>query len=87
MKIELGRPSLKDEIETAYRHLADAGKINFDKPRSETYNPIRQKVRKALGVTTKKEVAGLGGETIRQVIATLFDRDKAARPPSNKLSN
>ncbi len=87
VKIELGRPSLKDEIETAYRHLADAGKINFDRPKTETYEPIRQGVRKALGVTTTNEVAGLGDETIRQVIATLFDRDKAARPPSNKLSN
>lgn len=74
-KATVGRPSHRTEIQAAYKKLVEAGEIDFDAPKTATYEPIRQKVRRVLG----NEVAGLGDEAIRLVIAPLFDRDKAAK--------
>ncbi len=71
----VGRPSRRKEIREAYDELVETGEIDFDRPKTATYEPIRQKVRKDLG----DEVAGLGDEAIRIVIAPLFGSAKAAR--------
>ena len=73
---KIGRPSRRKEIRAAYEELVEAGKIDFDDPKTATYEPIRQKVRRVLG----DDVTGLGDEAIRVVITALFDRDKAASP-------
>ena len=66
-----GRPSCRNEIEQAYRKLRDAGKIDFNKPRTAIFEKIRTMVREATGITK-----GLGADTIHKTIAPLFDSDK-----------
>ncbi len=75
-KAKVGRPSHRKEIQEAYQELVKINEIDFDGPKTATYEPIRQKVRRVL---RDKVTGGLGDEAIRVVIAPLFDHDKVAR--------
>ena len=76
----VGRPTLDAEIKVAYQELRDAGDINYDAPKIEFYELIREKVRGYKG--DKNLQRGLGNEAIRQVISPLFEADKNKRSAS-----
>ena len=75
-----GRPTLKTEIEAAYKELRDAKEIDFDAPKNKLYEPIRKKVRAYKNDPSLEK--GLQNEAIRKVIYQLFETDKSARPTS-----
>ena len=81
-KAAVGRPSRRDEIKSAYEELAAGGEIDFDGPKTATYEPIRRRV----GRSSSNNFTGLGDEAIRNVITPLFDREKAAKHRSCKFS-
>ena len=72
-----GRPTLKTEIDVAYKEVRDAGDINFNAPKIEFYELIREKVRRYKGDQNLQR--GLGNEAIRQVVSPLFEADKNKR--------
>ncbi len=75
-----GRPTLKTEIEAAYKELRDAEEIDFDAPKNKLYEPIRKKVRAYKNAPSLEK--GLQNEAIRKVIYQLFETDKSARSTS-----
>ena len=72
-----GRPTLKIEIEAAYKEVRDAGYINYDAPIIRLYDQIRKKVREYKGDPNLEK--GLQKEAIRKVISSLFEEDKNRR--------
>ena len=75
-----GRPSRAEEIKAAYHILKSQRQINFSKPRSATYKKIRKMVYRSSG-----ESKGLGDDTMRKIIAPLFDSDKETNSKPDKL--
>ena len=75
-----GRPTLKTEIEAAYKALRDGAEIDFKAPKNRVYEPIREKVR---GYKKDPRLQrGLGDEAIRKVIHPLFEKDKSVHSTS-----
>ena len=75
-----GRPTLGEEIKSAYEALRKADEIDFSAPKNRLYEPIRAKVRERIGDPAASK--GLQSEAIRSVIGPLFDTDKATRNTS-----
>ena len=76
----MGRPSLREEIKTAYRKLAGAGEVDFDAPKKSLYQPIRKVIsdgKPPVAEELNTVPKGLGDEAIRRAIAPLFNADKA----------
>ena len=75
-----GRPTLKIEIEAAYKEIRDIGDINYDAPKIRLYDQIRKKVREYKGDQNLEK--GLQKEAILKVIRPLFKTDKNKRSAS-----
>ncbi|MFC7334790.1 hypothetical protein [Rhodocista pekingensis] len=65
-----GRPSKRDAVIAAFRHLADAGSIRPERPLAEHYPAIRALVMQATDGTP----AGLTDKTLHRLLKPLFDR-------------
>ena len=70
-----GRPSRRAEIRVAYLALERGKEVDFDAYLTVLYEPIRKRVREALGKPGLSQ--GLGDETIRKTITPLFEASKA----------
>ncbi len=72
-----GRPSRKGQIVAIFHGLADAGEIDFSKPKTHCYTLIRNRVLAQYPVQ-KDEEKGLGDKAIQKHISLLFDTKKNA---------
>lgn len=78
-----GRPSIKNEIISAYNLLKKEEKIDYSKP-LKSHTELIQKTVQIL-FPEIETTAGMGIEAIRRAIGDIFKQDKTTSKPTSKL--